>query len=140
MKKQFEIFMQSQPIGTVTVQKDGLYFSFLCICYMPDKGIYRISVDDGKHSENLGVLIPDGDRYVLTAKLPQKRFQTDNFSFQVSDGEKRASGNNVPLAEDKPFLHISKLRNSYLTAIDGQLYIRLPDAGNQMSSSKPTGQ
>lgn len=140
LKKQFEIFMHSQPVGSATVQKDGLYFSFSCSCQMPDNGIYRVVVEDGKHSENLGVLIPNGDTYALTAKLPLKRFCTDNFSFQVMDRQKKASGICVPLASDKPFLYISKLRESYLTLVDGQLYIRLPDICNQISSSKPTGQ
>ena len=140
LKKHYTIYMYSQPVGTATVQKEGLYFSFTCICQIRRSGIYRVSIHAEDHSENLGVLIPEGNAYILTARLPQKRFITDNFSFQVIDAQKITSGICIPLASDKPFSYISKLRESNLVIIDGQLCIRLPDELSYMSSSSPTGQ
>ena len=140
LKMQYEIFMQGQSAGTATVEKEGLYFTFTCICYLQTRGIYRVSVSQGDHSENLGVLLPSGSVYKLTTKIPQNRFSAEEFTFQIMDTQKKASGTFVPLVSGQPYFHISALRRSCLKKLDGQIFIYLMDEQNHRFSSKPTGQ
>ena len=127
MKEQYKIYMLNQPVGTAIVKAEGLYYSFACSCSIQTDGIYKITVCEGEHSQKLGVLVPNGLEYILTTRLPKKRFLTDAFSFQVTGVQSQASGTYIPLALDKPYSYISKLRNSFLEIHDEQKGVRLPD-------------
>ncbi len=121
----YEIMFHGEPIGCVEVKREGLYFRFVCSCSPPRKGIHRIHVSDGTTARDLGICVPDGEKFVLNTRIPGKYFKTDTFSFHLTDG--RVSNDiSLPIKSDEPFGYLEHLDDAHLEITDGQPEIILP--------------
>ena len=120
MERSFSINVCGRPIGKVTVQKQGLYYRFICRCDLSGDIIYRLMVSCGTVRENLGVLIPQKGSFYLDTKLPVKRIGEGDMVFTLLPKQDACSGTFIPIYPEEPFSYISRLKKTFLMYENGQ--------------------
>ena len=124
----YDIYQGSNKIGKVEVRQEGLYYRFLCCCDLTGEVMYRICVTCGGKSENLGIPVPEGDCFRLSAKLPVSRFAKDTPEFRaIPRHPENPSGLWTPISPEVPFDYIQRLQNAVLERRGGQLGILISD-------------
>ena len=108
------------PCGKVSVRQQGLYYYFQCRCKVDREDLYRLILISGDQQENLGILIPDGESFTLTRKVPTKHFKPGDWSFRILSKETPVTGTFVPISPDEPFEYITRLKESFLVYHNGQ--------------------
>ncbi len=124
----YDIFLNDVPVGRAEVKKEGLYYRFICNCTPPDAGIHRISVSDGNTVRDLGICVPMGSKFTLTARLPVKYLREDKLAFSLISNEERGTESGFPIATGKPFQHLDKLKAARLQMRNGQPVIVIDSA------------
>lgn len=127
MEGTYPILLGGEPIGQASVEKRGLYYHFFCKCDLSGEVIYRITVQTGEKTENLGIPVPEEDLFTLTAKLPVSRFGEGNMVFRAVPRHAQLEGEFVPLSPDSPFPYLARLQNAFLEKRNGQLGVVLRD-------------
>ena len=126
MKSSYPICMDLTKVGNAVVDSCGLYWKFSCRISINEEGIYRLTVQDDHCIEDLGTFLRDNTGYYLITNVPKSRFSTGNFVFQICTQTKGASGEFYPLAPDKPFLYLAKLKQCHLEIRNSIIGIVLP--------------
>ena len=117
----YEIMLGSEPIGEAVVERQGLYYSFSCRCRLSGAVLYRVDVCCDGHHEDLGILIPMGDRFGLTTKVPAKRLRKGTLRFQALPKHRKLEGQFVPVYPEEPFAYLTRLQDAFLAVRDGQV-------------------
>ena len=130
----YDIYRGAEKIGKAEVSREGLYYRFRCCCDLPEGKIYRLTVTCGNKTENLGIPIPNGDAFWLSARLPVSRFSGGEPHFYAIP---RESQNWAPVSADMPFPYISQLSEGYLEEKDGELGIVISESVTQDSDPNP---
>ena len=125
MEGTYPILLGGEPIGQASVEKRGLYYHFSCKCDLSGEVIYRITVQTGEKTENLGIPVPEEDLFTLTAKLPASRFEEGNMVFRAVPRHTGLEGKFVPLSPDSPFPYLTRLHNAFLERRNGELGVVL---------------
>ena len=120
MEQSFSVTVDGTTVGKVTVQRQGLYYRFFCRCSLSGDGIYRLAVTCGEHRDNLGVLVPKEDSFVLETKISVKRIGEGDMSFFLLSNTESHCGHFVPIYPDAPFRYISHLKESFLIHKNGK--------------------
>lgn len=116
----YDVMLADEPVGTVEVTKQGLYYRFDCRCRLSGTVICRISLEcDGKH-ESLGVLAPSGDRFCLSTKLPVKRFGKGEPRFTALPKRCADPEGFTPIYPDEPFRYLARLQDAFMVIREGQ--------------------
>ena len=116
-----KVYYEGSSVGHARIQKEGLFYKFICSCTPPDSSVYRISVDDGENRRDLGICVPQGDIYTLTARVPCKYLKGDSLHFELTDKKAVA----VPVRSGEPFDHLEQLENARFHEENGQAEINL---------------
>lgn len=119
------------------VQRQGLYYRFICRCQLSGDVVCRLRVSCGGEAVNLGVVVPTGAGFGLDTRLPVKRFREGEPVFSLVPKHEAAAGQFVPIVPEEPFAYIDRLKTGFLVKKYGQAGILLAD---QRESSSPTGQ
>lgn len=117
------IWLSQEPVGTVTIERHGLYYWFYCQCQLSTEVICRVMVGCGGKVENLGILIPVGKQFCLTKKLPIKEFVTGVPEFWITPRHFSHKEIAVDIYPEEPFHYITKLENAYLQTKQGKAVI-----------------
>ncbi len=129
----YDICRGGEKIGKAYVSRKGLYFHFRCCCTLTGDVIYRlIAVCSGK-TENLGILIPDGDAFRLEKKLPVSRFPKGRIEIRAVPGNPDRAGIFASVHPDEPFRYIALLQNARMERRGDQVGILFPE--DQFSST-----
>lgn len=100
--------------------------------------MYRLTVTCGEKTENLGIPIPDGDSFRLSARLPVSRFKTGEPIFRaVPKHEPLQPGMWLPASPETPFPYISRLENAVMERRGGEVGILISDEAPQDSDPNP---
>ena len=83
MADAYEIQYEGKTVGSVRMEKQGLYHCFHCRCTLPDEGMYRIHVVSGDNREDLGICIPAEGKFGMDKKIPSKRLGDGALAFQL---------------------------------------------------------
>ena len=83
MSETYEITYDTAPVGTVRVEKQGLYFLFSCRCRLPDESLYRIHGCYGDDRVDLGICVPMGQLFGMDKKIPTRQIPEGIPSFQL---------------------------------------------------------
>lgn len=121
MEGNYEVLLGKEAVGRVLVSREGLYLRFLCRCNLSGDVVCRLSVSCGGKEENLGVLVPEGDRFGLETKLPIKKLGQGTPAFCVLPNRVAAQEKFVPISPEEPFAYIEKLKKSFLARKNGVL-------------------
>lgn len=130
----FDICYQDGVIGRAEVTKQGLYYCFRCACTPPDKEMYRIHVNDGITTKDLGICVPDKDQYTLVARIPIKYFNDDKFVFVLTPA--RLEKTFIPVAVDVPFDPLDQLETARFQIENGQPGILIDPVQDQPDSGQ----
>ena len=118
---EYDIRLGNETVGTVNVERQGLYYCFSCRCRLSGSVMYRLCVSCGGHHENLGVLVPMGDRFGLDTKLAVKRLGQGPMGFMALPRHPPVQRHFVPIRPEEPFAYINRLQNAYLEIRNGQI-------------------
>ena len=121
----YEVFFGNRVAGKVQVMRQGLYYHLICRCRIPSDQVYRLYGIGGSIRENLGVLVPEGDSFLLDKKIPAKRLEGELLRFEVSSGQPIRSGEFIPICPEEPFLYIDRLKTAFLQTEHGKVGIRI---------------
>ena len=116
----YEIRRGTEPVGTATVDRQGLYYKFSCRCHISGEGMRRIVVDCGDVREDLGICVPVDGAFGLEKKIPCKRFGEGKPAFFLLPKYPDIYGKFVPIYPDEPFAYMARLKDAYLQVREGQ--------------------
>lgn len=119
----YPILRGGETVGQAKVEKRALYYLFSCRCKLTGEVIYRITVTCEGQSESLGIPVPEGGQFTLTAKLPVSRLGHGEPVFQLVPRHPSVGEDFVPLSPETPFPYLQRLKNAYLAKREGQLGI-----------------
>lgn len=129
----YHIYMNGESVGKAIVEKEGLFYKITCACIVPDKDFYRIRVDDGKTSRDLGICVPNGDEFVLTSRVPVKFLTGETLSFTLVP---RTAETAVPVATGETFDYLDKLESARLQNTNGQTEIVIDSVPDQQDNGQ----
>ena len=130
----FEICYKDAIIGRAEVKKEGLYYCFYCACTPPDKEMYRIHVNDGMTTKDLGICVPEKDQYTLVARVPVKYFKNDELVFVLTPA--RLEKTFMPVTSDGPFEALDQLETARFQLENGQSGILIDPVPDQPDSGQ----
>ena len=107
----FDVTLDGQPVGTVKIKREGLYYFLSCRCRVADQEIHRLYAGN----EKIGVLIPKNGELELEIKVAAKRLK-DGCAYTL--GENRELF--IPIISGERFAHLDKLRKGQLVFRNGR--------------------
>lgn len=144
----YAVMYRGEQVGKLQMQKQGLYCRLQCRCQLPGDDIYRLRMLTGEDSIHIGVLVPEGDGFLLDKKIPAKRIPSGELNFSVRgnrDAEVREPEKTeekpeetpeetpeqiqesepeekafIPISEEEPFPALEQVRSSVLAWQDDQ--------------------
>ena len=124
---EYEICLGKETVGRAYVSREGLYYCFRCSCELRSEIISRVTVSCGGHHENLGILVPVGNRYELNKRIPIKRLGKGKFQFQISPKHQKIHEKFISVYPEEPFRYIQRLQNACLHRRDGLVGVIIQD-------------
>lgn len=112
----FDIYLNSAVVGSADVKRKGLYYYINCSCKPPSNEIHRVIMCDTSYRKDLGICVPLGNVFTLSAHIPIKYFQGDEFTFELV----RESKEEYVITNDMHFAHLDKLETARLYVANGQ--------------------
>ena len=123
----YEVHYDGTATGKVQMIRQGLYYRIICRCCLPDHLVCRLYAVWENGRENLGVVVPEGDGFVLDRKIPAKKLSENGLHFILSTGYNKANGKLVKVCPEEPFLYIDRLKNAFLDTENGKISIRIEE-------------
>ena len=144
MDEIYAVMYRDEQVGKLQMQRQGLYCRLQCRCQLPGDDIYRLKMVQGKDITHIGVLVPEGDGFLLDKKIPAKRIPSGELRFVVRGSreaevrepekteekpeetpeqiqESEPDGTEfVPICEEEPFPALEQVRGSVLAWQDDQ--------------------
>lgn len=119
-----DVLFDGEKVGTIEVNKKGLYYHFICKCRFAEQGKYRIVVSCGNKSVSLGLCVPKGKEFGFETSVPIKRFADGNMVFHaVTDEEIRF----YAITQESAFDHITELRKAKYAVREGKAGVVITD-------------
>ena len=119
MEGNYALRFGGQTVGKVQVVREGLYYRFYCRCRLPGDGVCRVKVSWETGEESLGILVPEGDGFLLDTRLAMKKLGQGKPEFTVVPNRAKLSQKLVPIKPEEPFSYIERLKNAYLECHEG---------------------
>ena len=117
----YEIRQGSSCIGKVTVERQGLYYRITCRCSLTGEVMHHLVVTSGSSREDLGTLVPMDGAFGLQKRVAVKRLGEGEPEFHLLPKHGRPEGKFIPVYPEEPFSYMSRLKDAYLEARNGQL-------------------
>ncbi len=118
-----DILLGGRSIGVAQVRREGLYYCFDCRCRLSGEVLYRLTVRCGERTENLGIPVPEGGRFVLRTRIPVKRLGEGELLIRAEPKHGELGGKFIPLSPEEPFRYLRRLQDAFLQVRDGQVGI-----------------
>lgn len=128
----YDVRMGDRSVGTVTVEKEGLYYRFSCRCSLSGEVMCRLWLHCGGRETDLGLCVPMGDGFGTDKRLPAKQCGEGTPVFLLRPKETQLRGNFIPLSPEEPFRYIHRLQDAFLERRGHQLGIVLPCMDHSM--------
>ena len=125
MEEVYEVLLGNRTVGKVQLQRNGLYCRVICRCAVEGREIRRLYGVWPDRRECFGVLVPEGDGFVLDKRIPVKRLGEGTGTFTLSSAPAKPAGTFVPICPEEPFRYIDQLQHSFLESEHGKIGIRL---------------
>lgn len=114
MTQKHVLFYEEKPVGVVELTKSGRFYSLHCRFHSKKNEVYRLLVANKKEQVDLGVCIQYADGAGLDRCLPINHVGEEPLRFYL-----RGEEGFVPISATQPFLHLSKLADSYFAVRSG---------------------
>lgn len=119
------VSFEGKDVGSVTVSREGLYYNFSCKVTSWSGGMYRLLLKTELETIDLGILVPQGNTFVLSKRLPIKQIRGKRFSFAVITAVMEKNEKYISVTQDQPFSYIEELLNTKLETKAGNNVIVL---------------
>lgn len=126
MRREYEIYMGSECVGTAYVTTEGLFYHIYCLCQLSGSVPCRITVT-GDREADLGICVPLKDGFGIETRIPIKRVGNGELRFRVSPKHRANTESFIPLSADEPFRYIQRLKDAYLLRRYGQVGLSFKD-------------
>ena len=123
----YEVYLGNHAAGKVQILRQGLYCRVICRCRIDSDQVYRLYAVSEDSRENLGVVVPEGDGFLLDRKIPVKRLGNGKLRFVLSCGVGGLPGKFVPISPEEPFFYIDRLKTAFLQSERGKVGIRIEE-------------
>ncbi len=80
---EYDVLYNSQKIGSANISENGLYYRIQASCCIAENEMSRMKILCGNEFLDLGLLIPEGDSFVLRKDLPRKHLTGGSIKFVV---------------------------------------------------------
>ena len=111
MLQNYIIKYDGKEAGQMQVQKVGLYYQLQCCCSFPRKDFYRIIIKHSTGSIDLGICVPEGDKYYIRTKIAANLITGDDWQPCAVDSQNKAGS--IEITENASFRYLSRLRQMY---------------------------
>lgn len=122
MEGSYGVLFGSQQIGKVQVQRQGLYYRFICRCQLTGDVVCRLLVTCGEKQENLGVVVPVDGGFGLDTRLAVKKIGEGKMEFLLVPRHETVekTGTFCPIYPEEPFAYIARLKDAFFARQNGQ--------------------
>ena len=127
MEGTYDIMLAGEPVGQATVRRQGLYWQFSCRCDLSGETVCRVRVTCGGQQTNLGILVPEGGKFVLNTKVAASTLGAGVPEFRVLPRRPEIKGKFIPLRPEEPFAYLHRLEDAFLARQNGELGIVIPE-------------
>ena len=125
--EQYDLILAGQKLGQVTVDRQGLYLHIRCVCSLESDIMYHLLCRGQDAEEDLGLLVPQGDRFMLEKRIPGKRLGQGSLSFRLKPRHEPLQGRFVPIRADEPFAYLRFLQESFLQVQGSDMRAMVPE-------------
>ena len=127
MEGTYDIMLAGEPVGPATVRRQGLYWQFSCRCDLSGETVCRVRVTCGGQQTNLGILVPEGGKFVLNTKVAASKLGSGTPEFICQPRRPELQGKFIPLRPEEPFQYLHRLEDAFLARQNGELGIVIPE-------------
>ena len=126
MEGTYEICMSGKRLGTVRVQRVGLYVSFSCRCELSGEGMYEVMLRCGGRVICLGLLAPTDGRFGLEKRLSASSLGQEEPEFFLQSRYAPQTDRFVPIRPEEPFAFLALLADARMAVREGEVGLLLP--------------
>ncbi len=119
MLRSASVMYAGKTVGTVMIQKNGLYYSFICRCSLPLNKMYTLWAEWEEHREKLGLLIPEQEKFTLRTQMAIKCFPEETVRFCIYERGRENATDFYPVTAEEPFAELERLPNARFYVKDG---------------------
>lgn len=120
----YDVFQGERAVGTIRVERLGLYYHFSCRCRPEGKQLLRLWMRRGRQETDLGLCVPVEGAFGTEKRIPVKQCGEGGPAFFLCAPHVRHQF--IPLAPEEPFRYIHRLENAYLEQRGNTLGIVIP--------------
>ncbi|MBQ8238661.1 MAG: hypothetical protein IJZ39_11010 [Oscillospiraceae bacterium] len=110
----YDVRMGDRPVGTVKVEKEGLYYRFSCRCSLSGEVLCRLWLRSGGKEIDLGLCVPMEAGFGTEKRMPVRQCGEDAPEFFLRPKGADTRGNFVPISPEEPFRYLHRLENAFL--------------------------
>ena len=110
----YEVFLDEKAVGTVEMQKEGLYVRFCCRCRPGDPVMIRLWMICGEKETDLGLCVPMDGAFGTEKRIPAKLCGPGEPTFCLRHKDDILRGKFIPLSPEEPFQYLHKLETAFL--------------------------
>lgn len=119
MCKKMNVSLDQKVVGTVEIQKKGLYYQINCRCAIPAGKVYRLQAVCDRRVVDFGICVPFEDGFGVDKRIPAKQLDVANISFHLSTNRSESDMIFVPLDTMKPFDSLENIMDAKFERRDG---------------------
>ena len=120
---EYKVWYQSKIVGAAQIEKQGMFYLIHCRCTLPEKGNYRLFVEGGSITENLGILIPNKQGYEVRSRIAINKIGQGELTFAIRKNDTESSDKFYPVCENEIFSAIDQLDKGRLAVHEDRLGI-----------------
>ena len=110
----YAVRMGDRSVGTVRVEKQGLYYRFSCRCGLSGEVMHRLWLRCGGKETDLGLCVPMDGTFGTEKRLPIRQCGAGAPEFCLRPKNADTRGVFLPLSPEEPFRYIHRLENAFL--------------------------
>ena len=126
----YDVFMDGKAVGAASLEKEGMYWRIHCCCDIPADAPYQVTLRAGEEID-MGILVREHDGFCLTKRVAMKRIGDAKPNFVVRPRVTNTQERFEPIAQDKPFAYIEKIKDSQLKEKNGEIGIMIAEEDPQ---------
>ena len=110
----YEVRLGERAVGSVLVEREGLYYRFSCRCSLSGAVMHRLLLRRGGQETDLGLCVPMAGGFGTEKRISVKQCGTGTPEFILRPKGADTRGKFIPLRPEEPFRYIHRLQNAYL--------------------------
>ena len=110
----YEVISGGQAVGSVVIRRQGLYYHIRCLCHLSGEGMFRLILEVGERTIDLGIMVPTDSFFGLQTRLSAKSLGTGSIHFHLKPQRNSENECLISVCPEEPFQYLSRLESAYL--------------------------